>query len=214
LKYSYQILFVIFTFLFTACSSKQNIDVDKIESFSLSNQIAIANTPKTLPSPVSVGVGLGGYVSQHVGISVGTAFRPNISNDDAVQLEQSLALNNVSLFNIIEDEFISLIKTDTYYKNKFVQFGTEYTIHLYVPSYSLKNAWFSPKSQVEIEINLRILNRKNEIVYEDNQKNTFNSKDYIYSKKEILTNSSILQKVMTTAIRNSIVKLILAMKEN
>lgn len=214
MKYSYQILFIVFAFLFTACSSKQNINVNNIESFSLSNQIVIANTPKTVPSPVSVGIGLGGYVSQHVGIGVGTSFRPEMSNDDAVQLERSLALNNVSLSSIIEDEFKSLIKTDTYYKNKFVQFGTEYTINLYVPYYSLKNAWFSSKSQVEIEINLRILNKNNEIVYEDNQKNTFNSKDYIYNEKEILTNSTILQKVMTTAIRNSIVKLILEMKKN
>lgn len=213
MKYFYQILFISFVLFFTACSSKQSININQIESFSLSNQITIANTPRTVPSPVSVGLGVGGIVSRHMGISVGTSIRPDISNDENVQLERSLALNNISLGNIIEDEFKNQMTNDAFYKNKFVPFGADYTIYLYVPSYSLKNAFFSSKAQIEIEINLRILNRNDEIVYEDNQKNIFYSKDYIYDEKQILTNSNILQKVMTTAVRNSIAKLILEMKK-
>lgn len=213
MKYFYQISFISCVLFFTACSSKQSININQIESFSLSNQIAVASTPRTVPSPVSVGLGVGGIVSRHVGIGVSTSIRPNISNDENVQLERSLALNNISLSNIIEDEFKNQITNDPYYKNKFVPFGADYTIYLYVPSYSLENAFFSSKAQAKIEINLRILNRNDEIVYEDNQKNIFYSKDYIYDEKQILTNSNILQKVMTTAVRNSIAKLILEMKK-
>jgi hypothetical protein len=213
LKYFYQISFISCVLLFTACSSKQIININQIESFSLSNQIVIANTPRTVPSPISVGLGVGGIVSRHVGIGVSTSIRPNISNDENVQLERSLALNNISLGNIIEAEFKNQMTNDAFYKNKFVPFGADYTIYLYVPSYSLENAFFSSKAQVEIEINLRILNRNDEIVYEDNQKNIFYSKDYIYDENQILTNSNILQKVMTTAVRNSIAKLIIEMKK-
>jgi hypothetical protein len=213
LKYFYQILFISFVLFFTACSSKQSININQIESFSLSNQIRIANTTRTVKSPVSVGLGVGGIVSRHVGIGVSTSIRPNISNDENVQLERSLALNNISLGNIIEAEFKNQMTNDAFYKNKFVPFGADYTIYLYVPSYSLENAFFSSKAQVEIEINLRILNRNDEIVYEDNQKNIFYSKDYIYDENQILTNSNILQKVMTTAVRNSIAKLIIEMKK-
>jgi len=201
-------------FLFTACSSKQIVSINKIESFSLSNHIIIASIPRTVKGPVSFGIGLGGAISRNVGVGVGTSIHPDVSNSEAVQLERSLALNNVSLENIIENEIKTQFKNDEYYKNKFVPFGAAYTMFVYVPKYSLEEKFFSSKAQIQIEINLRIKNNNNQIVYEDSQKNIIYSKDYKYDEKEILTNANILIEVVKTAVQNSVAELISEMKKN
>lgn len=214
MKYIYQILLVLMVFLFIACSSKQIVSINKIESFSLSNQIIIASIPRIVKGPVSFGIGLGGAVSRNVGVSVGTSIHPDISNSEVVQLERSLSLNNVSLEDIIENEIKNQFKNDEYYKNKFVPFGSAYTMFVYVPKYTLEEKFFSSKAQIQIEISLRIKNSNNQIVYEDSQKNVIYSKDYKYDEKEILTDANILKEVIKTAVQNSIAKLISEMKQN
>jgi hypothetical protein len=214
LKYIYQVLLIFIVFLFTACSSKQVVSINQIKSFSLNNNIIIASIPRTVKSPVSFGIGLGGGVGKNVGIGVGTSVHPNISNHEAVQLERSLALNNIFLENIIENEIKTQFKNDEYYKNKFVPFGAAYTMFIYVPKYSLEERFFSSKAQIQIEINLRIKNNNNQIVYDDSQKNVIYSKDYKYDEKEILTDANILKEVVRTAVQNSVTALISEMKRN
>ena len=150
---------VVVVLLFTSCSSKSQVNInEKINSISLYEEVLIGNTPKTVPSPVSVGLGLGGFVSNSVSVGVGTSFHPELSNDEALLLERSFAINNLSLTTLIKNEFKSQLKNDSIYKDKFVPFGSDFVIHVFVPKYSVETVIFSPKAQIKMFIEIRILN--------------------------------------------------------
>ncbi|WP_419673562.1 hypothetical protein [Aliarcobacter butzleri] len=51
------ILFLCFVFLFSACSSKQSLNFNEVNSISLNN-IVVAGVPQTYNSPVLVGLEL------------------------------------------------------------------------------------------------------------------------------------------------------------
>ena len=206
---------VVVVLLFTSCSSKPQVNInEKINSISLYEEVLIGNTPKTVPSPVSVGLGLGGFVSNSVSVGVGTSFRPELSNDEALVLERSFALNNLSLTTLIKNEFKSQLKNDSVYKDKFVPFGSDFVIHAFVPKYLVETVVFSQKAQIKIFIEIRILNKFNEIVYEDVQENEFYSQDFIYTKNEILNSKEALQKATNLAIKQTIARLILKLKKS
>ena len=73
---------------------------------------------------------------------------------------------------------------------------------------------FSQKAQIKIFIEIRILNKFNEIVYEDGQVNEFYSQDFIYTKNEILNSKEALQKATNLAIKQTIARLILKLKKS
>ena len=210
------IVLVFFTLVFfTACSSKEELKInDKMNSFSLDNNVVIGYVPKKVRGPVTIGLGLGGYISRHVGISVGTSITPDISNDDALRLERAIALNNLYLPNLVKDEFKRQMQNDPYYKNKFVAFGSDYTIHLYVPKYYLDGATFSSKAQVKVILQIQIFNKYDELIYEDVQENETYSDDYIFSENEILNSREVLQKVINEALQKTIANIIMEMKRN
>lgn len=210
------IVLVFFTLVFfTACSSKEELKInDKMNSFSLDNNVVIGYVPKKVRGPVTIGLGLGGYISRHIGISVGTSITPDISNDDALRLERAIALNNLYLPNLVKDEFKRQMQNDPYYKNKFVAFGSDYTIHLYVPKYYLDGATFSSKAQVKVILQIQIFNKYDELIYEDVQENETYSDDYIFSENEILNSREVLQKVINEALQKTIANIIMEMKRN
>ena len=206
---------VVLALFFTSCSSKSQINInEKINSISLHEEVVIGNTPKTVPSAVSVGLGLGGFVSNNVSVGVGTSFRPELSNDEALVLTRSFAINNLSLATLIKNEFKSQLKNDSVYKDKFVPFGSDFVIHVFVPKYLIETAIFSQKAQIKMFIEIRILNKFNDIVYEDVQENEFYSQDFIYTKDEILNSKEALQKATNLAIKQTIARLILKLKKS
>lgn len=213
MKFIYVSLF--FAFILISCSSKEEIKInDKINSFSLDKDIVIAYAPKRVEGPISIGLGIGGYVSKHVGIYMGTSVRPKVSNTKALILQKAMALNNISLSELIKNETIKQLKEDNYYKNKFVSFGANYTLHLFVPRYYLDEATFSSKAQVKIIIRAIIYNNKNEIIYETTKDNSIVSRNLIYDKNEIINSKNILKKVLNQAIQNCIKKIIIQMKKS
>ena len=63
-------------------------------------------------------------------------------------------------------------------------------------------------------IEIRILNKFNDIIYEDVQENEFYSQDFIYTKDEILNSKEALQKATNLAIKQTIARLILKLKKS
>ena len=208
-------IIVLFLLFFTACSSKQEVKINEnINSISLEKDVAIGNVPKTVRSPISIGIGLGGYISRHVGIHVGTSVRPIVSNSDALRLEQALNLKNVSLENVVANEFDNQMKNDSFYKTKYVPFGSNYKIHLYVPKYYLDTATFSSKAIVKIVINAKIYNENYELIYEDSQENDSSSSYYVFTEDEILNSQDALTRALQTSVRNCVAKIIFDMKKH
>lgn len=215
MKYLLNVLLLTFILLFTSCSSKNEIDINKnIKSFSLDKNITIIRPAKTISSPISVGLGVGGQIARFVGIGIGTSIRPSISNDKALVLQKSLALHNVSLSNLIKDEFTSLMTNDEIYKDKFVSFGSEYTIHLLVAKSIIQTPVFSSKAQIQMQIQVQILNRNGETVYDDIAENSLEDENYIYKKSMILNNAKILETSVLKAVNLTLAQLIKQMKKN
>ena len=215
MKYLLKILLLSLVLFFSACSSKNEININKnIKSFSLDKNIIIVRPAKTISSPISIGMGIGGQIARFVGIGIGTSYRPEISNDKALVLQKSLALHNVSLSNIIIDEFTSQMKNDDIYKHKFVNFGSDYKIHLLVLKSTIESPIFSSKAQIQMQIQVQILNRNGETVYEDIAQNSLDDENYIYKKSMILNNAQILETSVFKAVNITLAKLIKQMKKS
>ncbi|MDD4330419.1 MAG: hypothetical protein PHD79_10720 [Aliarcobacter sp.] len=214
MKYINQIFLICFLAFFTACSSKQNLNLDEINSISLNNNIIIAGVPQTYRSPVSIGLGVGGLVSSHVGIGINTFFTPEFSNNEDLRMQDAYYNNSVSLSNIIENEFKLQMSNDKIFKTKFVSFGSDYNIYLFVPKYSLEKAFFSSKAQIKISIELRVIDKNNKIIYQDTKDNILFSDNYIYNESEIIYSKEALLQASNLAIRQVITRLILQMKKN
>lgn len=213
MKYIYQILLICIVTFFTACTSKQELNLNEINSISLNNQIIVAGVPQTYRSPVSVGLGIGGFTG-HVGIGINTFFTPEFSNNEDLRLQDSYYKNNILLSNMIENEFKFQMKNDEVFKNKFTPFGSDYTIYLYVPKYSLENATFSSKVQIKMIIELKVIDKNNNIIYQDKKDNILFSDNYIYNESEIFYSKDALIKASNLAIRQVVARLILDMKKN
>ena len=211
MAYFFKILFLLPLLVFTACSSKNELKInDEINSFSLYKNVVILSAPKTVASPISIGLGLGSSISRHVGISMGTSFRPEISNDEALDLERSMALHNISLENIIKNEFTLQMKNDEYYKNKFVPFGANYTIHLFIPKFVIDKSLFTSNANLKVYIDLEILNKNTDIIYTDSVVN----ESFLYKEDSLLNNKMILEKALTDSVKKSINELISNMKKS
>lgn len=208
-------LILCLVFFFTACSSKSDPGFNQSNnSISLNKNVPISSVPRTIKSPVSIGLGFGGYLSRHLGIHVGTSYRPTISNDYALKLERALNQNNISLADVVANEFDNMMKNDSFYKDKYVPFGSNYKIYLYIPKYYIDTATFSSKASVKIVITTKIFNEKDELIYENSEENDSLSRYYKYDENEILNSYEILNKVLRDSVRNSIAKIIIDMKKN
>lgn len=214
MKYLNLTFLVFMITFFSACSSKQPLNLNEINSISLNKNIVVAGIPQTYQYPISVGIGVGGMVSHHVGIGVNTFFTPEFSNNEDLKLQDSYYKNNILLSNMIENEFKFQMKNDEVFKNKFTPFGSDYTIYLYVPKYSLENATFSSKVQIKMIIELKVIDKNNNIIYQDKKDNILFYDNYIYNESEIFYSKEALIKASNLAIRQVVARLILDMKKN
>ncbi|CAM3582490.1 hypothetical protein [Arcobacter aquimarinus] len=214
MKYLNLTFLVFMITFFSACSSKQPLNLNEINSISLNKNIVVAGIPQTYQYPISVGIGVGGMVSHHVGIGINTFFTPEFSNNEDLRLQDTYYKNNILLSNMIENEFKFQMKNDEVFKNKFTPFGSDYTIYLYVPKYSLENATFSSKVQIKMIIELKVIDKNNNIIYQDKKDNILFSDNYIYNESEIFYSKDALIKASNLAIRQIVARLILDMKKN
>ena len=211
MKYLLNILLFLIALLFTACSSKNTIKInEQMTTFSLYKNVVILSAPKTVPSPFSFNLGLGGSLSRHVGVSMGTVIRPDIQNDEALDLEKSIAVHNVSLQNIVKDEFSKGMRNDVYYKNKYVAFGADYQVHLFIPKYIIDKSMLTSNAYVKVFLDLEIVNRNGDVVYSDR---VVNDSKY-YREDSLLNNKVLLENALRTSIQKSVQELILNMKKS
>ena len=211
MQYISKILLLSIALLFTACSSKNEVKInEQMNSFSLYKNVVILSAPKTVPSPFSIGLGMGGSISRHVGINVGTVIRPDIQNDEALDLEKSIAVNNISLENIIKEEFSSSMRNDNYYKHKYVAFGADYTVHLFIPKYIIDKSMFTSNAFIKVFIDLEIVNKNGDVIYSDW---AVNESKY-YCENSLLNNKLVLEEALKSSISKSIKELILSMKRS
>lgn len=215
MKYIKQFFLLSIVFAFSACGFKNDLNIDKINTITLNQNIVVAGIPETYKSPVSIGLGLGGALSSHVGIGLNTFFTPKFKNNKDLKLQDSFYRNNISISNIIENEFKLQMRNDEIFRNKFINFGkSDYTIYLFVPSYTLNTAIFSSKAQLKIEIEMKILDKDNKIIYENSRDNILFSHNYIYNKDEIINSKEALFQSTNLAIKQVIARLILEMKKD
>jgi len=211
MKYILNILLLSIILLFTACSSKDTIKINKkIKTFSLYKKVVISSVAKTVPGPFSIGLGVGRSLSRHVGISMGTVIRPDVENDEALDLEKSIAIHDVSLEDIIKDEFSKGMRNDTYYKNKYVAFGADYQVHLFVPKYIIDKSILTSNAYVKVFLDLEIVNKNADVIYRDR---VVNDSKY-YREDSLLNNKVLLEDALRTSIQKSIQELILNMKKS
>jgi len=203
-------IFLIILF-FTACSSKNQIKINKhMNSFSLNKDVVILSVPKTIPSPYSIGLGVGGNLSRHMGINIGTVIRPNIRNDEALNLERSIAIHNISLEDIVINEFSNAMENDNYYKNKYVAFGADYEVYLFVPKYIINKAILTSNAYLKIFLDLEIVNKNGNVIYSDS---VVNDSTY-YREDSLLNNKLLLEDALKNSIKKSIETLVLNMKKS
>lgn len=211
MKYISNILLLSIILLFTACSSKNQVKInEQMNTFSLYKKVVILSAPKTVPSPFSIGLGVGGSLSRHVGVSMNTVLRPDIVNDEALDLEKSIAVHNVSLQDIVKNEFSNAMRNDAYYKNKYVAFGADYQVHLFVPKYVIDRAILTSNAYLKVFLDLEIVNKNGDVIYKDR---VVNDSKY-YREDSLLNNKVFLEDALKTSIQKSIQELILNMKKS
>jgi len=211
MSYFYKILFIFPLIFFTACASKNKINIkEEINSISLYKNVVVLSAPNTVPSPLSFGLGVGQSLSKHVGISMGTVIRPEVSNDEALDLEKSMALYDISLSNLVKMQFSEQMENDDYYSDKFVPFGANYTIHLFVTKYIIDTSIFSSNANIKIFIDLEILNKNSDVIYRD----SVVSNSLTYKESSLLNNKAILEKALKESVFISIDNLITNMKRD
>lgn len=213
MKHISTVFLVLIPFFFIGCSQKEEISLNsKINSISLDRNIAIANVPKTVKSPISIGLGLGGYVSKHVGINVGTSVRPDIKNSDALNLKKGIEKFNIDLEELIFRGFSKAMNDDKFYKNKFVPFGSNHTIHLFVSKYEMDDSFISSSAYTKLYIEIKILDKNDNVIYSNYEVN--DSIDSSLSQAQIYSKKQYLEKALNDAILNVSKKLIKEMKSN
>ena len=141
---------------------------------------------------------------------MGTVFRPDIENDEALDLERSIAVHNVSLQNLVKDEFSKGMKNDDYYKNKYVAFGANYQVHLFIPKYIIDKSILTSNAYVKVYLDMEIVNRNGDVIYSHR---VVNDSKY-YREDSLLNNKVLLEDALRTSIQKSIQELIINMKKS
>ena len=208
----YILLFFI-TIFFTACSSKNDININKqMKSFSINDTVVIDGVPKTVKSPISIGLGLGGYIANHVGVRIATKIIPDIPNTDSLNIQKGIAIHHIPLENLVLDEFYRQIVNDEIYKDKIVPFGADFTINLYVNKYDFDSSIISGNTAIKIDLELEIVNKNFTVIYKD--KKSSDVKVSKYSKIDVLNDKELLIEVLNSAIADAIARLIIDMKKS
>lgn len=211
MKHISKILFFSVLLLFTACGSKNKVKInEEMNSFHLDKNISIYKAAQTVPSAFSIGLGMGGNISSNVGVGVGTVIRPNVRNSEALDIERSIFVHNISLENIVKEEFSTAMQNDVYYKNKYVAFGSDYKVRLLIPKYIIENSIFSSNENVKVYLDARIINKNGNIIYSE----SFVNKSKDYPQNSILNDKKNLEDALRNSIQKSIFQLIFKMKKN
>lgn len=211
MKHISKILFFSVLLLFTACGSKNKVKInEEMNSFHLDKNISIYKAAQTVPSAFSIGLGMGGNISSNVGVGVGTVIRPNVRNSEALDIERSIFVHNISLENIVKEEFSTAMQNDVYYKNKYVAFGSDYKVRLLIPKYIIENSIFSSNENVKVYLDARIINKNGNIIYSE----SFVNKSKDYPQNSILNDKKTLEDALRNSIQKSIFQLIFKMKKN
>ena len=204
-------LLIFSTFIFTSCSQKSNISInEQMQSFYLDKDIKIYDVPKSVNSPVSFNIGLGGYIGNHVGIHVGKGITPQVENTDALNLQKALNKYKVSLKQLIIDEFSKTMRADTFYKNKFVPFGANHKIQLSLRIYDLDNSLISSSGTMSVSMDLKIIDKNKNTIFVTSKKGS----SKIESILEMYKDKTLFLKALNEAIIDTSKKLISDMKKN
>ncbi|MGB3751109.1 MAG: hypothetical protein WA945_06035 [Arcobacteraceae bacterium] len=210
MTYFLKILLVLPLLIFTACSSKSQVNINQeMNTFSLHEKVVIFKAAKNVPSPFSIGLGLGG-IANHIGLGVSTAFRPDMTNDEGLDLGSSVAVHEVSLEDIVKNEFSQQMKNDEYYKNKYVSSQAKYTVYLFIPKFIIDKSLFTSDATLKVYIALEILNKNNDVVYSD----TVVNESFSEKEDSLLNNKVILEKALQDSVEKSISELIVNMKKS
>ena len=211
--FKYSLLFTTILFL-TACSSKNQINFNKqIKSISLNDYVVVSQPAQTVKSPVSLNLGFGGYVSKHVGIHVGSSVRPDIKNSEGLNFQRALQKYNISLEDKIKDSFTKQMREDSFYKNRFVPFGADTIINLYVKKYEIDESFFAKAAYMKIYMQVRIVNTNGQELY---VKDLVNETDVLkedFRLTDVFINKSQFLKLLESSISNLIAKHIESMKQ-
>lgn len=211
--FKYSLLFTTILFL-TACSSTNQINFNKqIKSISLNDYVVVSQPAQTVKSPVSLNLGFGGYVSKHVGIHVGSSVRPDIKNSEGLNFQRALQKYNISLEDKIKDSFAKQMSEDSFYKNRFVPFGADTIINLYVKKYEIDESFFAKTAYMKIYMQVRIVNTNGQELY---VKDLVNETDVLkedFRLTDVFINKSQFLKLLESSIYNLISKHIESMKQ-
>lgn len=206
-------LLVFLVLFFTACSSKNQIDINKnSKTLSIQKEVYVKKIPASKISPVTIGLGIGGLISKHVGINVNTRFRPTIDNSESLEVENNLQKHKIFLGKLVRTSFIEILKNDELYKNRLVSFNSDYKIYLSVLDYSLSSSLLSQNVEAKIEIKIKILDRNDNLVYETIEVSKTDKKHQIHSKEEILYSKELLETAFIKAIKSSLNKIVRKLK--
>lgn len=215
MKYMSVLLIFFISVFFTACSSKNQVNFNKqMKSISLNENIIVSKPAQTVKSPVSLNLGFGRYISRHIGIHAGTSVRPDIKNSEGLNFQRALNKFDISLENQIKQEFKKQMREDSFYKNKFVPFGANNVINLYVKKYEIDESFFSNTAYIKIYMQVRIVNTQNgKELYLNDLVNEITVSSRKYKLSDIFRDKSAFLELLNSSISNLVKKHIKEMKE-
>ena len=210
-KYIFLGIVVLFTI---GCSSKNQVSFNKeLKSISLNDYVVVSQPAQTVKSPVSINLGFGGYVSKHVGIHVGSSVRPDIKNSEGLNFQRALEKFDVSLEDKIKESFSRQMKNDSFYKHRFVPFGADTIINLYVKKYEIDESFFSKNAYMKIYMQVRVVNTNGQELYVKDLVNETNVSKNSHSLSDVFINKRDFLQLLEASINNLIYKHIKSMKE-
>ena len=210
-KYIFLGIIVLFT---VGCSSKNQVSFNKqLQSISLNENIIVARPAQTVKSPVSLNLGLGGYISKHVGIHVGSSVRPDIKNSEGLNFQRALEKFDISLGDKIKTSFKRKMREDSFYKNRFVPFGSDTIINLYVKKYEIDESFFSRNAYMKIYMQVRVVNTNGQELYINELVNETNISQKSYSLSDVFVNKRAFLQLLESSINNLVYKHIESMKQ-
>ena len=199
---------------FVGCSSKNQVSFNKqLQSISLNETIIVARPAQTVKSPVSLNLGLGGYISKHVGIHVGSSVRPDIKNSEGLNFQRALEKFDISLGDKIKTSFKRKMSEDSFYKNRFVPFGSDTIINLYVKKYEIDESFFSRNAYMKIYMQVRVVNTNGQELYINELVNETNISQKSYSLSDVFVNKRAFLQLLESSINNLVYKHIESMKQ-
>ncbi|MGM0518507.1 MAG: hypothetical protein ACQERD_02560 [Campylobacterota bacterium] len=201
-------------FFVVGCTSKNQPNFNNnLTSISLSDDILVAQTPKTVKSPVSLNLGFGGYIFKNMGVHIGSSVTPDIKNSKGLNFQKALQKFNISLESEIKEEFTKQMRSDNFYKDKYVPFGANNSIHLHVIKYEIDKSLFTNNAYMKIYMQLKVINEKNEQLYSETLVNETNLSSNNYKLSEVFLKRELFLELLHSCVSNLIKKHIKSMKK-